>query len=126
MVQSQPQPVSLAGESLFHRGIALYQSGHFFEAHEVLEELWTPMRGPNRLFLQALIHFAVAFYHLERRNPLGAQRQLRKGLRKLDGYSPHFQGLDTASLVRDGQACLDAILHGETPRAPQIHITPKS
>ena len=30
-----------------------------------------------------LIHFAVAFYHLERRNPPGAERQLRKGLRKM-------------------------------------------
>jgi predicted metal-dependent hydrolase len=82
------------------------------------------MDGPNRLFLQALIHFAVAFYHLERRNPLGAERQLRKALRKLAKYRPQFQGLDTASLARDGQSCLEAILRGETPVAPEIHLTP--
>src|ERR1022692_4664825 len=86
MVQSAASPVTLTREPLYLRGIELYRAGEFFECHEVLEELWTPMRGPHRLFLQALIHFAVAFYHQQRRNPLGAERQLRKALRKIERY----------------------------------------
>jgi predicted metal-dependent hydrolase len=81
------------------------------------------MHGPHRLFLQAVIHFAVTFYHLERDNPLGAQRQLRKGLRKLEGYRPIYQGLDTAALYREGQVCLDRILAGETPEPPRLLIS---
>lgn len=120
MVQSAADLVTLTREPLYLRGIELYRAGKFFECHEVLEELWTPMRGPHRLFLQVLIHFAVAFYHQQRRNPLGAQRQLRKALRKLDRYLPLYEGVDTAALHREGQACLRRIQAGETPEPPRM------
>ena len=120
MVQGPAVPLSLSREPLFQRGVELYSGGSFFECHEALEDLWRPMRGPHRLFLQALIHFAVAFYHLERRNPPGAERQLRKGLRKMAAYVPLYEGVDTAALYRDGQICLERILDGETPDPPQL------
>ena len=120
MVQSPAHPVTLTREPLYLRGIELYRTGEFFACHEVLEELWTPMRGPHRLFLQALIHFAVAFYHQERRNPLGAERQLRKALRKLESYLPAYEGVDTATLYHEGQACMRRIQAGETPEAPRM------
>jgi hypothetical protein len=112
--------VTLASEPLYLRGIELYRAGEFFECHEVLEELWTPLRGPHRLFLQALIHFAVAFYHQQRRNPLGAERQLRKALRKLERYLPVYEGVDTATLHREGHACLRRIQAGESPAPPRM------
>jgi predicted metal-dependent hydrolase len=112
--------VPLTREPLYLRGIQLYRVGEFFECHEVLEELWTPMRGPHRLFLQALIHFAVAFYHQQRRNPLGAERQLRKALRKLERYLPMYEGVDTATLHQEGEACLRRIQAGETPAPPRM------
>ena len=39
-------------DRLLRRGIQLFNDGEFFECHEVLEEAWTPERGPRRLFLQ--------------------------------------------------------------------------
>ena len=120
MVQSTAETLRLAGQPLYHRGVQLYRTGHFFECHEVLEELWTPMCGPHRLFLQSLIHFAVAFYHQQRENPLGAERQLRKALRKIEGYLPAYEGLDTATLYREGQACLERIRAGERPEPPRM------
>jgi len=120
MVQSAADPVTLTDEPLYLRGIELYRTGEFFACHEVLEELWTPMRGPHRLFLQALIHFAVAFYHQQRCNPLGAERQLRKALRKIERYLPMYEGVDTAMLHQEGQACLRSIQAGETPEPPRM------
>ncbi len=120
MVQSTADPVTLMREPLYLRGIKLYRAGEFFECHEVLEELWTPMRGPHRLFLQALIHFAVAFYHQHRHNPLGAERQLRKALRKLERYLPVYEGVDTATLYQEGQDCLRRIQAGEAPAPPRM------
>ena len=69
-------------ERLQH-GVQLFNNRDFFQCHEVLEEAWLPERGERRLFLQALIHLAVGFHHCERGNPVGAERQLRKGLNKL-------------------------------------------
>src|SRR5258708_25360694 len=76
-----PRPAGSDMDELVQRGIHLFNSRRFFECHEVWEEVWTPERGPRRLFLQSLIHFAVALHHTQRGNPVGASRQLRKGLR---------------------------------------------
>ena len=104
------------------RGIGLFNHREFFECHEVLEEIWTPERGPRRLFLQALIHFAVAFYHDQRGNPVGATRQLRKGLRKLERYLPEWEGVDTARLYRDGQAAVAVTeTGGKLAEYPEMH-----
>ena len=104
------------------RGVELFNSGHFFECHEVLEEEWTPERGPRRLFLQALIHIAVGLYHIQRSNADGAMRQLRKGLRKLAGYLPLCEGIDTARLYGEALAVLQRVEAGEKGgEAPLIH-----
>ncbi len=96
-------------DSILRRGIELYNAGEFFEAHEVLEEAWTPERGPRRLFLQSLIHVAVGAYHRSRGNPVGACRQLRKALRKMEAYLPECEGVDTARLYRDTRRLLEGI-----------------
>ena len=104
-------------------GIDLFNREEFFVCHEVLEEIWTPERGPRRLFLQALIHFAVAFYHDSRGNPVGATRQLRKGLRKIAAYLPVCEEIDTARLELDGQAAIAVTETGAKLEGyPRIHL----
>lgn len=88
----------------FHRGIELFNHGEYFECHEVLEEVWRHERGERRLFLQSLIHLAVAFYHHQQGNPAGMERQMQKGLKKLAGYLPEYGGVDTVQLYRDAIA----------------------
>ncbi|MDX2154216.1 MAG: DUF309 domain-containing protein [Bryobacteraceae bacterium] len=94
------------------RGVLLFNEGAYFEAHEVLEEVWTPERGVRRLFLQSLIHFAVGLYHYERGNSIGAELQLRKALRKLRPHLPAFEGVDTARLLEEGEGWLQTVLQG--------------
>jgi len=81
----------MVSETERRRGIELFNAGEFYECHEVLEDAWRPSGGAERYFLQALIHFAVGFYHHRQGNPVGAELQLRKGLRKLAGYLPVFR-----------------------------------
>ena len=108
-------------------GIARFNRREFFECHEVLEEAWTPERGPRRLFLQALIHVAVGFHHCQRGNPAGAIGQLRKGLRKLTPYLPVYEGVDTARLHRDAVTALGQVEAGAALAPfPQIYICRKS
>ncbi len=99
-------------ETARQRGIELFNSREFYECHEVLEDIWRPTQGEDRFFLQALIHLAVGFYHHQQGNQIGAEKQLRKGLRKLAGYLPTFQGVDTAKLYREARAALETILSG--------------
>ena len=91
------------------QGIGLFNDGEFFRCHEVLEEAWRLERRPRRLFLQALIHLAVGFYHAKRGNTVGAVRQLRKGIEKLAAYTPSCEGMDTARLYREALAVTQSI-----------------
>ena len=111
-------------DELLARGIHLFNHRQYFECHEVWEELWTPERGPRRLFLQALIHFAVALHHRERGNVTGAVRQLGKGLHKLAAYLPSCEGIDTARLHREGLRVLDCLETGAAEcEYPLIHLS---
>ena len=110
-------------DATVQRGIELFNAGEFFESHEVLEEVWTPERGPRRLFLQSLIHVAVGAYHESRGNPLGACRQLRKALRKMEAYLPVCEGVDTARLYRDTRKLLEEIEGGQGRAGyPRIYV----
>src|SRR5262244_1875387 len=91
------------------RGIELFNHREFFECHEVLEEVWTPERGPRRMFLQSVIHVAVGCYHCQRGNWAGAHGQLGKALRKMARYLPACEGIDTARLYRETSAALDHV-----------------
>ena len=72
----------------------------FYEAHDVLEELWLPERGqPNDLFYKGLIQLAGAFVHLQK-GRLGPAAALFKLARKnISRYSSPHQGLDTISTL---------------------------
>lgn len=95
------------------RGCELFNEERFFEAHEELEALWMACRGGRRLFLQGLIHLAVGFHHWRNGNRAGASRQLRKGLRKIAGYLPACEGIDTSRLSEECAAALECIEAGE-------------
>ena len=43
----------------------------FFEAHEVLEDLWRETKGPERDFYHGLIQVAAAYVHVQRGNAYG-------------------------------------------------------
>src|SRR5580658_1398943 len=84
----------------FRRGLDLFNSGHFFYAHEVLEDLWRALprdqlsRRRFRLHVQGLIQLAVAFHHESTGNLVGARSVLERALRNLDGAGHSFPELD--------------------------------
>ncbi len=58
-------------------GVAAYERGDFFEAHELLEPAWmgTDDLGERALY-QGLIKLAAAYVHAVRGNPAGVRRNL--------------------------------------------------
>lgn len=95
-------------DQTFQRGVELFNSGRYFEAHEAWEELWTEAEGDERLFLQALIHFAVGCHHQSRGNQAGAVRQWDKALQKVEPFLPARHGLRLAPLAAAARARSDS------------------
>jgi predicted metal-dependent hydrolase len=81
------------------RGLELIRAGAYFEAHEELEDEWRTAPVSERDFLQGLVHVAVAWYHAERGNRPGCERQLEKAARRLGPYAPGHRGLDVAAVL---------------------------
>jgi DUF309 family protein family protein len=89
-------------------GLAAYERGDFFEAHEELEPAW--MASPDlaeRALLQGLIKVAAAYVHDARGNPAGIARNL-EGARALlveaggggrGGPADNVGGVDVAALI---------------------------
>lgn len=67
----------------------------FFEAHEVLEELWLDDRhGPNGNFYKGLIQLAGAFVHLQKSRPGPAAALFRLARANLEKYPALHEHLD--------------------------------
>ncbi len=72
----------------------------YFEAHEVLEELWLEDRhGPEGNFYKGLIQLAGAFVHLQRERPGPAAALLGLARVNLERYAGVHQGLDVGAVL---------------------------
>lgn len=101
-------------EALLRKGVELFNSGLYWEAHEAWEEAWTPDRhGPDRGFWKGLIQVAAGCLHHSRRNRRGALNKWRGGLAYLHPYLPQHNGLPLAALVAAVSAHLEALERGE-------------
>ena len=99
-------------------GIRWFNQRHFFEAHEVWEDLWRDDRGPSRRFFQGLIQVAVCLHHFGHGNTRGARKLFHTSREHLDGYRPRHLGVDVERLLADLERCCAAIVASpeETPR----------
>lgn len=92
-------------------GIAAFDEGRFFDAHEALEDLWRVEPDPElRVLWQGLVQVAVGLTHLARRNANGARTLLGRGLAKLRSSRAGLGGLDLAAFVAGIDACHAAVL----------------
>ena len=72
----------------------------YFEAHEVLEELWLPQRhGPKGGFYKGLIQLAGAFVHLQKGRPGPATALFKLARANLEPYQPIHEGLDLGPVL---------------------------
>lgn len=84
----------------FIAGVAHFNAGRFFEAHEAFEELLDAVESDARWdLLVALIQVAVG-YHKGRYGHPGCARMLRLGDAKLQGAGATAFGVDVAALRR--------------------------
>src|SRR5687767_15813633 len=88
-----------------------FNQGLFYEAHDVLEELWLGQRHqPNDLFYKGLIQFAGAFVHLQK-NRLGPAAALfrlaRNNISKYPATHEHLDVGGVVDLISDWQRRLE-------------------
>jgi len=97
-------------------GIDLFNQERFWEAHEVLEEIWHPATGVDRDAIQGLILTAAALVHYQKNEKSICISILGRAREKL-GTLNEFNGVD----VRRLRAKIDRILKDNTPTLIRIN-----
>ena len=105
------------------RGIELFNSGRYWEAHEVWEEEWTPDRkGPDSGFYKGLIQVAAGCLHYGRHNRRGAVNKWTSGAGYLRPYISVHRGVRVAELVASVDTYLEAMSGREWPELAMLQI----
>ena len=107
-------------EEGFHRGIELFNQRHFYDAHEVWEDVWRESKAPEKKFLQGLIQVAVALHHHSTGNLVGARSLLERARKNLLPYPDKFGGIDLEALLEGMAIWRDALACGSVAAHPEI------
>jgi hypothetical protein len=92
------------------QGVAHFNNGDYFEAHEVWEDLWHATYDDSKNFIQGLIQVATAFHHFRHGNMRGARILHDSGIELLAPYGAAYMGLDLKTLREKFDTGLKEIL----------------
>eukprot|EP00242_Pyramimonas_sp_CCMP2087_P011766 CAMPEP_0198199934 /NCGR_PEP_ID=MMETSP1445-20131203/3037_1 /TAXON_ID=36898 /ORGANISM="Pyramimonas sp., Strain CCMP2087" /LENGTH=272 /DNA_ID=CAMNT_0043869845 /DNA_START=157 /DNA_END=975 /DNA_ORIENTATION=+ len=75
-------------EEELKRAVLMFNSGDFYSAHDVLEEMWHNSQDPQRSALHGVLQCAVGLHHLLNNNHRGCMIEFGEGLNKLNKLRP--------------------------------------
>jgi predicted metal-dependent hydrolase len=102
-------------EETLREGIDLFNQERFWEAHEILEEIWHPATGVERDIIQGLILTAAALVHYQKNEKAVCVSILGRAKEKL-GKLDNFKGLDIKRL----RAGIEQTLKDNMPKLLRI------
>ena len=105
-------------------GIRLFNSGQFFECHDVLEDYWSELTGPEKPFFQGLIQAAVALFHYEEGNLGGALRMYRSSRVYLSPFGPETAGINVSLLLTELDRCFDQLSDYQNRNSEELALDP--
>jgi uncharacterized protein len=104
-----PFDLTLDEETHLERGITLFNSGKFWEAHEAWEEIWKNHPEDGRFFLQGLIQLAAAYHQLGKKVYRGVVIHLKQAQERLKLFPADFLGIDVPPILQVVDNSLSAI-----------------
>ncbi|MEX2162367.1 MAG: DUF309 domain-containing protein [Anaerolineales bacterium] len=90
------------------KGIELFDSGHYWEAHEALEAAWRAETGPARHLYQGILQAGIVYLQIERNNFIGMAKMFERCKKWLRPWPDTCRGIDVAQLRVDVAAAVAA------------------
>ena len=90
-------------------GLGLFNSGHYFEAHEALEAAWREETGPVRDLYRGILQVAVVYLHITRCNYPGAVKVYRRSLRWLNLWPETCRGVSVHLLRQNLETVIQEV-----------------
>jgi len=129
-VEQLPKTPELANLDPRYTGyFTCFNEGQYYEAHDVLEDLWLGEPGADYAFFKGLIQFAGAFVHLQKQATRPEHpkhgRRLRPAVRlfelataNLQPFRPNHLHLDVDQLIALADRHVAAIVTSDYTRNP--------
>ena len=94
-----------------HRlGLAYFNAGNFFSAHEAWEACWKASKGtPDEELFKGLSQLGAGYVHYRRENHHGAKTLLRRAASRIGLAGSGWRGLDLPALARIAEEHADTI-----------------
>jgi uncharacterized protein len=120
---------NVANHPFYRAFFRCWNEQRYYEAHDVLEQLWLKADSTDADFFKGLIQAAGAFVHLQRRfeHPLHAKhsrrlppavRLFRLAERNLSSFAPQHHGLDVAAFCHFLREYTDQIVASDYKTNP--------
>ena len=134
-----PDQTDVASHPFYRAFFHWWNEQRYYEAHDVLEQLWLKTKSPDADYFKGLIQAAGAFVHLQKRyqHPSHAKhsrrlppavRLFRLAEKNLSRFGPRHYGLDVAALCQLLRAYADEIVASDyktNPWSPETAPKPK-
>jgi predicted metal-dependent hydrolase len=91
------------------KGIRLFNSGRYFEAHEALEDAWKEEKGEIRELYRGILQIAVVYLHITRNNYDGALKIYERSIKWLKDWPEICRGVDVGMLRRDARTVFEEV-----------------
>ena len=95
---------------LARQGIEEFNAGHFYDAHDYLEEAWVEDQGAGRDLYRGILQVGIAYYQIERGNYRGAVKMLLRVRQWLHPLPAVCRGVDVARLRQDVESVHSALV----------------
>lgn len=107
-----------------HKGIKLFNSGKYHEAHEEFEFCWNQsLDEKEKKYFQGLVQCAAALHLLRKGNAFGANKVWNKAIDNLQGAPAQFQGIKISRLKLDLKMIFESCIDGRTSfKEPKINL----
>ncbi len=137
-----PNQTDLTQHPFYRAFFQCWNERHYYEAHDVLEQLWLKTNSADADFFKGLIQAAGAFVHLQKRfeHPLHtkhskrlapAVRLFQLAEKNLSRFAPRHHGLDVGALCQLLRAYANQIVRVDykanpwSPEtAPRLELSP--
>ena len=124
-----PDEKDVASHPFYRAFFRCWNEQRYYEAHDVLEQLWLKTKSRDANYFKGLIQAAGAFVHLQKRfeHPSHAKhgrrlppavRLFRLAERNLSNFTPRHHGLDVAALCELLRAYADQIVASDYKTNP--------
>jgi hypothetical protein len=121
---AEPGRKDIVNHPFYRAFFHCWNEKRYYEAHDVLEQLWLKTKSTEADYFKGLIQAAGAFVHLQKRfeYPLHpkhgrrlapAVRLFRLAERNLSRFAPQHHGLDVTAFCQLLRACADRIVESD-------------